>query len=190
MTTFLRSEAMRNLILAYCPSVLVQLYQDRIFDRIPATHLRALVAHFIGARMVYSEGLRWVRTVTEVKDVQDVVPGIHRPGKARGFHVFSSGFQPSGRQGGIGPYPAVCGTQTSDHGKTRLGMIGCSPDCLKKPCRPFPGGCLLRKEAAGANRREGDMADIMGAFSNSDERLSKPWPPRLPKIGMRPGWMD
>lgn len=70
---FLESQSMRELILAYCPPVLANEYRDRIFERVPARHLRALLAHFIGARIVYSEGLRWVDTVTEVKDVQDVV---------------------------------------------------------------------------------------------------------------------
>lgn len=70
---YLQSGNARDLILSYCPPVLAQNYRDRIFEQVPAQHLRALVAHFIGARIVYSEGLRWVKAVTDVKDVQDVV---------------------------------------------------------------------------------------------------------------------
>lgn len=62
-----------NVLLSYCPAVLVEKYQDRIINDIPRRHQLALVASFVSAKMLYQEGMGWADKLVAVRDVPEVV---------------------------------------------------------------------------------------------------------------------
>lgn len=62
-----------DLLLSYCPQVLVDRYADRIIGNIPTRHQFALLAAYIASRILYAEGLGWINRLTRVRPVRDVV---------------------------------------------------------------------------------------------------------------------
>ncbi len=62
-----------GLIEAYCPAVLVEKYRDRIVGHIPVRHQFALLGAFISSRIVYNEGLGWLRRISTLRDIMEVV---------------------------------------------------------------------------------------------------------------------
>jgi len=61
------------LLLAYCPRLLSERYADRLIERVPLSHLRALLAAFSASRAVYAEGIGWMRGLTANHDVVGIV---------------------------------------------------------------------------------------------------------------------
>lgn len=68
-----KDQALCELLLAYCPAVLVERHADRIVNNIPTRHQFALLAAFIASRILYAEGLGWINKLTRVRPVRDVV---------------------------------------------------------------------------------------------------------------------
>lgn len=62
-----------DVMLAYCPAILVEKYADRIINDIPRRHQIALIASFVSAKMLYQEGMGWADTLVSVRDVREVV---------------------------------------------------------------------------------------------------------------------
>ncbi|XXJ20240.1 hypothetical protein ACR42D_12025 [Desulfovibrio caledoniensis] len=67
--------ALVEVLLAYCPAVLVEHYRDRIVNDLPRPHQLALLASYISARMLYQEGLGWADRLVSLRDVREVVFG-------------------------------------------------------------------------------------------------------------------
>lgn len=65
--------AYRDLVLAYCPPSFARDYAERIFSQVPRGHLLALLAAFAASRMVYAEGLGWLKRLAELEDVDTVL---------------------------------------------------------------------------------------------------------------------
>ena len=65
--------AYRDLVLAYCPPTFAHDYAERIFSQVPRGHLLALLAAFAASRMVYAEGLGWLRHLADLEDVDTVL---------------------------------------------------------------------------------------------------------------------
>jgi len=66
-------EDVRNLVLGYCPQVLSTKFEDRIFDNIPQSYLRALVASHAAARIIYAEGLGWLTSMSQTRKAGEVI---------------------------------------------------------------------------------------------------------------------
>jgi glutamate dehydrogenase len=64
-----------EVLLSYCPAVLVERYRDRIVNDLPRPHQLALLASFISAKMLYQEGMGWVDRLVSLRDVREVVFG-------------------------------------------------------------------------------------------------------------------
>jgi len=62
-----------DMLLAYCPGVLVEKYPDRVRERVPDKHKKALLAKFIASRIVYTEGLAWLGEMSRVCEVTEVI---------------------------------------------------------------------------------------------------------------------
>lgn len=62
-----------DLLLAYCPPILVERYADRIIQNVPRRHQFALLAAFMASRILYAEGLGWINRLTRVRSMRDVV---------------------------------------------------------------------------------------------------------------------
>lgn len=62
-----------DVILAYCPSILVEKYRDRIINNIPRRHQLALIASFVSAKMLYQEGMGWADRLVRIRDIPSVV---------------------------------------------------------------------------------------------------------------------
>jgi len=62
-----------DVMLAYCPAILVEKYRDRIVNDIPRRHQLALIASFISAKMLYQEGMGWSDRLVEIRDVPSVI---------------------------------------------------------------------------------------------------------------------
>ncbi|WP_319584480.1 NAD-glutamate dehydrogenase domain-containing protein [uncultured Pseudodesulfovibrio sp.] len=62
-----------EVLLAYCPPVLVEQYRDRIVQDLPRPHQMALLASYISARMLYQEGMGWADRLVSLRDVREVV---------------------------------------------------------------------------------------------------------------------
>lgn len=69
------------LLLSYCPRLLAENYADRLIDQVPLSHLRALLAAFSASRAVYAEGIGWMRALTGVHDVNEIVHAYLRQEK-------------------------------------------------------------------------------------------------------------
>lgn len=61
-----------DVILAYCPSILVEKYRDRIINNIPRRHQLALIASFVSAKMLYQEGMGWADRLVRIRDIPSV----------------------------------------------------------------------------------------------------------------------
>lgn len=57
----IESENMRFILYAHCPKVLVDKYPDRITGRIPRAHKLAVISAYVASRLVYKEGVDWLR---------------------------------------------------------------------------------------------------------------------------------
>lgn len=62
-----------DLLMSYCPPILVALHRDRILERVPRNHLYALIAAFAASRMVYAEGVGWLTRMAQVRNLEDIV---------------------------------------------------------------------------------------------------------------------
>jgi glutamate dehydrogenase len=51
----------RFILLAHCPKVLVEKYEARIISKIPRAHKIAIVSAAVASRLVYKEGIDWLR---------------------------------------------------------------------------------------------------------------------------------
>lgn len=68
-----KDHVLANLVREYCPPVLVERYGERIFQKVPARHLNALVAAYAASRIVYAEGTGWLAGLMQQRSVRDVV---------------------------------------------------------------------------------------------------------------------
>jgi len=64
-----------DVLLSYCPAILVQKYRDRIINDIPRMHQLALIAAFVSAKMLYQEGIGWADKLVSVRTIRDVIFG-------------------------------------------------------------------------------------------------------------------
>jgi len=64
-----------DVLLSYCPAILVQKYRDRIVNDIPRMHQLALIAAFVSAKMLYQEGIGWADKLVSVRTIRDVIFG-------------------------------------------------------------------------------------------------------------------
>lgn len=62
-----------DVLLAYCPAILVEEYRDRIINDLPRRHQLALVASFVSAKMLYQEGMGWTDKLVSLRDVSEVI---------------------------------------------------------------------------------------------------------------------
>ncbi|GAU08912.1 NAD-glutamate dehydrogenase domain-containing protein [Desulfoplanes formicivorans] len=62
-----------ELILDYCPPVLVAKYRDRIISDIPVRHQFALLGAVFASSMVYREGLGWLKRISKLRNILDVI---------------------------------------------------------------------------------------------------------------------
>ncbi len=62
-----------GLLWEYCPPVLVDNYADRLLRRAPARHIYALIASFAASRIVYNEGIGWLRNMASIRDLEEVI---------------------------------------------------------------------------------------------------------------------
>ncbi len=88
-----------DVVLSYCPAILVQKYRDRVINDIPRRHQLALVASFVSAKMLYQEGIGWADRLVSVKGVRDVVLGyLEEEKKVAGLlvEVRASGLENAG----------------------------------------------------------------------------------------------
>ena len=91
-------ERLCDVILSYCPAILVEKYRDRIINDIPRRHQLALIAAFVSAKMLYQEGMGWADTLVSVRDAREVVFGyLEEEKKVAGFiaEVRASGMEHS-----------------------------------------------------------------------------------------------
>jgi len=64
-----------DVMLAYCPAILVEKYRDRVVNDIPRRHQLALIASFVSAKMLYQEGIGWADKLVSIRNVRDVIFG-------------------------------------------------------------------------------------------------------------------
>lgn len=64
-----------DVLLDYCPAVLVEKYRERIINDLPRRHQLALVSAYVSAKMLYQEGMGWADTLVSIRDVREVVFG-------------------------------------------------------------------------------------------------------------------
>ncbi|MFV0422919.1 NAD-glutamate dehydrogenase domain-containing protein [Oleidesulfovibrio sp.] len=62
-----------ELLLEYCPAVLVEQYRDRIFTQVPLRHQYSLISAYIASRIVYQEGMGWLNELAHTRDVRQVM---------------------------------------------------------------------------------------------------------------------
>ncbi|QGY40671.1 amino acid dehydrogenase [Pseudodesulfovibrio cashew] len=62
-----------DVLLAYCPDVLVERYRERIIADLPRRHQLALIAASVAARMHYHEGMGWANRLLTIRDVPSVI---------------------------------------------------------------------------------------------------------------------
>ena len=62
-----------EVLLQYCPRVLVERFRERILTQVPAKHQYALIASFIASRIVYAEGAGWLKRICAQRDVREVL---------------------------------------------------------------------------------------------------------------------
>ncbi|MFW6324015.1 MAG: NAD-glutamate dehydrogenase domain-containing protein [Desulfovibrionales bacterium] len=62
-----------DLLFSYCPPVLVQEFGGRILDQIPVQHQFAIVGASVSSKIVYSEGMGWLKRVAAVRDISEVL---------------------------------------------------------------------------------------------------------------------
>jgi glutamate dehydrogenase len=55
-----------RIILDYCPATLRQQYPERVFQRLPESHLKAILACQIASQTVYQKGVDWAPSIVEV----------------------------------------------------------------------------------------------------------------------------
>jgi glutamate dehydrogenase len=53
-------------LIAYCPPLFTSRYKDRIFDRLPEAHKKAIIACFLASQSVYRKGLEWHPSIVDV----------------------------------------------------------------------------------------------------------------------------
>jgi glutamate dehydrogenase len=71
-----------DVILSYCPAVLVEKYADRIINDLPRRHQLALLSSFVAAKMLYQEGMGWADRLVSIRGVREVVFGYLSEEKA------------------------------------------------------------------------------------------------------------
>ena len=62
-----------EVLLQYCPPVLVERFRQRILTQVPAKHQYALISSFIASRIVYAEGAGWLERICAQRDVREVL---------------------------------------------------------------------------------------------------------------------
>lgn len=62
-----------DVLLSYCPAILVEKYGDRVINNIPRGHQLALLASFVSAKMLYQEGMGWADKLVSLRDIRKVV---------------------------------------------------------------------------------------------------------------------
>jgi len=68
-----RAHPLNHCLLLYCPPLLRQRYEERIFA-MPDIHKKAVIACFIAARLVYSRGLDWSPSIIDILPTLDEDP--------------------------------------------------------------------------------------------------------------------
>lgn len=66
-------------LLNYCPPTLRKKYQDRILKEVPDMHKKAIIACFLGQRLVYRKGLSWSPSIVDVLPLIVKDPAITGP---------------------------------------------------------------------------------------------------------------
>ncbi|EPR38695.1 Glu/Leu/Phe/Val dehydrogenase [Desulfovibrio sp. X2] len=66
------AKLVRDLVMEYCPEVLVERFAQQLMERVPEGHLLALAAHYAAASLVYAEGPTWLERMTAVRDPAEV----------------------------------------------------------------------------------------------------------------------
>ncbi len=59
---------MKFILFSHCPQILVDQYEERILERLPRAHKLAIISTYVASRLVYKEGVEWLRH----KDKQSV----------------------------------------------------------------------------------------------------------------------
>lgn len=75
VTSVAADPQLSNVVLSYCPAILVEKYGDRIVNDLPYKHQLALIASFVSAKMLYQEGIGWADRLVSVRSVREVVLG-------------------------------------------------------------------------------------------------------------------
>jgi glutamate dehydrogenase len=53
-------------LMNYCPKFIQNGYKDAILNKIPDLHQKAIIACYIGSRMVYTKGLSWSPSIVDI----------------------------------------------------------------------------------------------------------------------------
>lgn len=62
-------------LLSYCPKILQEKYSDRVLERIPDIHKKAIIACYIASHLVYDKGLKWSPSVVDILPIiTDEIP--------------------------------------------------------------------------------------------------------------------
>ena len=63
-------------LLAFCPPLLAEKYRDRVIQKIPDIHKKAMIACYIASRLVYTRGLSWAPSIVEILPLIALDPKI------------------------------------------------------------------------------------------------------------------
>jgi glutamate dehydrogenase len=55
----------RELVLMHCPPILVELYRERILEKLPLAHKVAILAAYMASNIIYREGLGWLDRIPQ-----------------------------------------------------------------------------------------------------------------------------
>ena len=64
-----------EVLLSYCPAILVEKYRERIINDLPRGHQLALLSSFVSAKMLYQEGMGWADKLVSIRGVREVIFG-------------------------------------------------------------------------------------------------------------------
>ena len=68
-----------NALLNYCPPLLRHDYVEELLQNVPDIHKKAIIACFIGAKMVYTRGLSWSPSIADILPLIVSDPNIQDP---------------------------------------------------------------------------------------------------------------
>ncbi len=59
-------DPLNKCLLNYCPAFIAKNYPDRVLKQIPDIHKKAIISCYIASRLVYSKGLDWAPTLSDI----------------------------------------------------------------------------------------------------------------------------